>query len=353
MAGLVSYGSDSDDSDHEQPAPPPVNAPAASSTAPKQDMPLPKSKRKGPVKIMLDLPDPSSPAKEEPAPKRAKLDFGRLSGKSGLASMLPAPKASTTQSVATPSASTARPVGSLIDAPEGDESGVAALDEIAQPEPAAAAATTTTSFVPHKVKSKLPPPKPAAPVVDFFSLGAAEAVRTTTESVEATRATAIKAAPVLEDKPVPNYYATLPPPSATDPYPGFYLKKDGKTWAAKEPEAWLEWSRMNGWVEADQSSSATPKEFDTTDEDVSEVKADDALIQARLEKARKKLLNPHKEEKPKEEQQAQPKRGMHRARERGQLTALLAEAVDNREALEERIAQAKATKRSSGSRYGF
>jgi hypothetical protein len=50
---------------------------------------------------------------------------------------------------------------------------------------------------------------------------------------------------------------------------------------------------------------------------------------------------------------AQPPKGVSRgAKAKGQLSALLSAARDNREELEERIAQAKQNRRSAGSKYG-
>lgn len=47
-----------------------------------------------------------------------------------------------------------------------------------------------------------------------------------------------------------------------------------------------------------------------------------------------------------------PKPGAGKARARGQLSALLADAVDNRAELEERIAQGRANRRAAGNKYG-
>lgn len=77
---LVDYGSDSET---EAAPPPPIVPP-----------PKPSTKRaKGPVRILLDLPKPSTAtaAPAEPAPKRAKFVPGSTGG-GGLAAMLPKPK---------------------------------------------------------------------------------------------------------------------------------------------------------------------------------------------------------------------------------------------------------------------
>lgn len=52
-------------------------------------------------------------------------------------------------------------------------------------------------------------------------------------------------------------------------------------------------------------------------------------------------------------QEGHKKPGNQRARRTGQLSALLADAQENRAELEARIALGKANKRAAGNKYGF
>lgn len=146
---------------------------------------------------------------------------------------------------------------------------------------AKASEVSSTSFAPPSLKSKpsssstaaarsafsLVPPKPAAPAVDFFSLGglfvyylilfrsdlstvssgphiypastSASSPSAPSKSIVAAPSTTISSAPsVVEFQP--------PSPSINDPYPGYYQKPSGD-WAAYDPEFyqsfWANWNK--------------------------------------------------------------------------------------------------------------
>jgi hypothetical protein len=89
-------------------------------------------------------------------------------------------------------------------------------------------------------------------------------LRQPSSSTTTKTTTTISSAPALAEQPKPNYYSTLPPPTAEDPYPGFYLLPSGE-WAAKEPEQWAQWAQINGWTTTSSQNmygQEAPKGFD-------------------------------------------------------------------------------------------
>ena len=83
-----------------------------------------------------------------------------------------------------------------------------------------------------------------------------------------------------------NYYATLPLPTRSDPYPGFYQKPDG-SWAARRPEEWAIWSTANGWDTDQQNTDGPPKQEAEMPKDFEQFGVD-LSIEVRAEQLRRK-----------------------------------------------------------------
>lgn len=170
--GLVDYGSSGSDSEGETAVMIPSIQPKASTSTlslppPKASLPPPKvalpfKRAKGPVRILLDLPPPSStssiPTDDEPVKKKPKFTPGASSGMGGLAMMLPAPK---NENVAVKLEKALG--GGVSNSIEGGG------EEIKQQR------TISTGFVPYSLaKGKKPAVKASVTVVeevDFFGLG--------------------------------------------------------------------------------------------------------------------------------------------------------------------------------------
>lgn len=211
MPLLVDYGSDSDESDNDVKDPVPALAktsalavtlppPKPSTSMPSKSrtsaagglqLPAPRTNRRrdGPVKIRVDLLKLSGSEDQLPSkgPKKPKIESSssrttKGAGASSLVSMLPAPK-KTSIDLPKPARVLGGGASSRNDDPgvimdtysfdEGEESGPHTVD-IGETKP-------VTDFLPpsmarSKPKPSVPahkvaPPKPAAPAMDFFSLG--------------------------------------------------------------------------------------------------------------------------------------------------------------------------------------
>jgi len=124
------------------------------------------------------------------------------------------------------------------------------------------------------------------PAIDFFGLGGSSAstvklstsISTSKPSISAAPSTSttvknkisISSAPSTSAPSIAsNYYATLPLPTPSDPYPGFYQLPSGQ-WAAKRPDEWEIWAKAQGWGQQDQPTQAEvppeepelPKDFE-------------------------------------------------------------------------------------------
>ena len=365
MLGLVDYPS-SDEEDPVAVQPAAVSSKSTStSTASSSSLPSKKRERQGPVKIMLDLPPVKSAssatsastlagvAEQEPAKKKPKFN---LSGNGGLAGLLPAPKRSAPVA-STPTASTSASTSTL----PGEEQ-------------------ASTSLIPHKVAGAK---KPAAvlaatePATDFFSLSSAPAIPSaaaaSTQQPKASTSklpslSSVSSAPTLADPVKQNYYATLPPATPNDPYPGFHCLPSGQ-WAPNRPIEWQDWAEQNGWaapatstssepMTAETSTGAAPKGFEPhklnslTDAGAKQDK--DGKEQPSV--PAKMSYVPEDEDgdpEAKERRLAELKKYQGKnARGKNQLSSLLSRALQNREELEERIAASKANKRAGGAKYG-
>ena len=163
-----------------------------------------------------------------------------------------------------------------------------------------------------------------------------------------------------------------PPPTANDPYPGYYQLPSG-SWAAHDPDYYMSFFRNL----AKEAEGPIGRGWDGVDkmdkEGMQDINAFKGLEEERrLAEERKKLTAPdlYSEESsfkvrlrsgwsPGQRVILQPVyccsaigKTTGKAGQRHQLTALLKDAHANRSALEERIAANKRTKRESGAKYG-
>jgi proline-rich protein PRCC len=208
MLGVEGYGSDDNDSGDEISVKPATTAkptPRSSVTSSSSlSLPPPKTK-KAPKKITIGLPTLSSndgvedEQDDQPPTKKPRLETG--SGKSALFSMLPAPKqaAPLPKAAAAPervlgggrgpglmfNAARSAPTPDAVSGHTEDEADESSFSEAPAPPPTAAGSSTV--FMPSSLKKgrpnisleeprkTTPLPKasvpPAAPAVDFFSLG--------------------------------------------------------------------------------------------------------------------------------------------------------------------------------------
>ncbi|EIM90074.1 uncharacterized protein STEHIDRAFT_166335 [Stereum hirsutum FP-91666 SS1] len=363
--------------------------------------------KKGPKKITIDLPAlPQDGSDDEddprPAAKKPRLDSGSGSGKSSLFSMLPAPKlkapvkataapervlggggrpglvfnASRSLSAPQPVAAPLVPEDATQDEEEETEGAVAAQPEAAS----SSTSASSTLFLPPSLKkgrtnislgedagrtprpsaqsSSSVPSISAAPPVDFFSLGST----TSTASSSTTPSTSSSIKFTLPSvSSAPDIDEFVPPePTPTDPYPGYYQLPSG-TWAAHDPAYYQKfydkWKRdYDAQVRAMEKNPA--KGFEGADgDDTTEVNAAKEMERARIEiKEREDAKN--MTQGTSEGQQAAPKMNVKgaklsgRARSRHQLTTLLTEAYENREMLEQKIAEGRRNRKEAGNKYG-
>lgn len=321
---LVDYGSSGEEDD--------VPATTIAATVPKRNKP-------GPKRILLDLPKPStSSTVDEPPAKRPKFTLGE--GKSGLAGLLPAPKAPTP-------ATTSKTVSKPVSLPqrtevEDDDEERKALKRLLD----GAEEQKSTSMMPASLsKGKKPATQEAPAAADFFGLGTPAAPSTSTSyaSTSMSSAPAFSAAPTTKARapspPRTNFYATLPAPTPANPYPGFHALPSGQ-WVADQPEEWVKWCEMNGMSTSGQA--LTPAGADVVD--VAGVGTDAGGVED--DGIPSKVVG---ETKLPEKAVVMGGRGG----KKHQLSSLLYAAHANREELEDKIAQAKANRKSGGQKYGF
>lgn len=195
-------------------------------------------------------------------------------------------------------------------------------------------------------------PPETAPAADFFALSHAKGAAKSSNESSSSSLSLPSAAPSL-----PTFEP--PEPTPTDPYPGYYQLPSG-TWATHDPEYYAKF--MKKW-EHDYNSQLRALEkgkikgFEGLDD--APVEEIDALKE--MEKAKKEIQE--REEKKAVTQGAgggpvAPKMNINAskmnrvANSRHQLSTLLKQAYDNREALEEQIAQGKRNRKEAGNKYG-
>ncbi|PIL24037.1 hypothetical protein GSI_13788 [Ganoderma sinense ZZ0214-1] len=374
--------------------PPPSGASSSSSSKSSSGLSLPPPKTKKVKKIAIGLPslsknvdEATSDDDERPAAKKPRLESG--AGSSALLSMLPAPKNKAPVSAppervlgggrgpglvfkTAPSQPSRAPT--VEDADEDEEgsrpddaldssySAILEKNEDAKP--------VSLPFMPTSVKRgkanvsveerhPMPISRPSvssAPAVDFFSLGSSQAssskplVSSAPSVSSAPGLLSFTAAPIVKDfKP--------PEPIPDDPYPGYYMLPSGQ-WAAHDPAYYKKfydkWKKeYDAHVRA--LEKGTIKGFEGAEELAEEVNALREMEKAKQdiqEREERKALTTGPAEV------AAPKMNIKgaalggRARTRHQLSTLLTEAYQNREALEEKIAQGRRNRKEAGNKYG-
>ncbi|EPS98565.1 hypothetical protein FOMPIDRAFT_1017632 [Fomitopsis schrenkii] len=416
MLGVEGYGSDSENDDEPQATqsqskhsiasslPPPTKrsslalpspvsgVPGASSTSkPAGGLSLPPPKAKKSKKIAIGLPElPREPDRaddDEPPAKKPRIEPGARS--SGLLSMLPAPKnkapvAPTPERVLgagrgpglvfnTGSARSAK-TATVEDVPEGeDEDGLDGREETsASPRTAPSLPFLPPSLAKGKanisVEERADKPKVirSAPAVDFFSLGSSSSsspsfpISTSITSAPSIEPSAPKLPLIPGVSSAPKVEDFVPPePTAEDPYPGYYMTSAG-TWAAYDSGYYKKF--YDKWKkEYDDHVRSLEKGAGKGFENLETEGAREVNALSEMERAKKEIQE--REERKAlttggADVAAAPKMNIKgaalggRARTRHQLSTLLSEAYQNRESLEEKIAQGRRNRKEAGNKYG-
>ncbi|KAG5645233.1 hypothetical protein DXG03_006650 [Asterophora parasitica] len=387
-------GSDSDDGEHvpipkatpklSQKAglslPPPKSSPSVS-------LPPPKQKR-APKKITIGLPNLPPPKgdgeddlkDERPAAKRPRLE---AAGRSSLLGMLPAPKEKAPVAAAPERVlGGGKGPGLVFNAPRSrttedndcEDEGEARPASFEEPQdlislskapsaprpflpPSLKKGRANISVEEEKPKARANPivQKAAAPAQDFFSLGivSSSSSRVTLPSSSTPSIPSLSSAPVI-----PTFEP--PDPSQTDEYPGYYQLPSG-TWAAHDPIYYGKF--MKKWQdEYDAHVRAMEKGMVKGFEGLDEASVEEVNAMKEMEKAKREIKDREDRKAitlggaeapvaPKMNINASKTSGI--ARSRHQLSTLLKEAYENREALEEKIAQGKRNRKEAGNKYGF
>ena len=358
--------------------------------------------------------DDDSDKDERPATKKPRLDSGTGAGKSLLISMLPAPKQKA-PIVAAPERilgggkgpglvfNTSRlSTSSTLDEDPSTEADIAPALTTNSNSDETSSKTSSVSFLPPSLKKgrsnisveegKAPPqPTPkvsATPAVDFFSLGPSPhpSFSTTCSNIptgntssspapsKPTPSPLIPPLPSSSSTTLPSFSSaptveefTPPEPMPTDPYPGYYLLPSG-SWAPHDPIYYKtfydKWTKdYNAHVRALEKGSVRGFEGYDAYAAASEDGTQEVNMSKEMERAKKEIKE--REEKKaltggaaKEGQLAEPRMNIKgaklgkMARGRHQLTTLLSEAYQNREALEERIAEGRRNRKEAGNKYG-
>lgn len=387
MLGIEDYGSgsDSNESDCEESSVTLLTEKTPASSNPSTSRP------KRPLKkITIGLPS-LSPNKddqddalkdERPVAKKPRLQSG--AGASSLLSILPAPK----QKNPLPSSSDRERVlgggkgpGLVFSTPAQSVNGASDIhghyhndtEDHADPPPASSSTDAVSQhstgphlFLPPSLAKGKPSisaeegidiprtrPRNPTPAIDFFSLEGSTKTAFPTASTSTSSLPSLSSAP-----PIPTFEP--PEPSQNDPYPGYYQLPSG-AWAAHDPDVYAKYikkweSEYNAHLRALEKGAA--KGFEDLDKAaVEEVDAMKEMERAKVElkeREERKAVTKGAGEVP-----VAPKMTLNAsklsgiARSRHQLSTLLKEAYENREALEERIAQGRRNRKEAGNKYGF
>ncbi|KAE9391646.1 hypothetical protein BT96DRAFT_967566 [Gymnopus androsaceus JB14] len=316
MLGVEDYGSGSD-SEGEGPSQPTQLKKSSLSLPPPSSSKAPGKTKK---KIAIGLPSLKSSAPDEdelqsemPPAKKPKLGAGAGAGSSSLLSMLPAPKQKA-------------PIAAAPERVLGAGKGPGLVFNTSRP----AAASSSERQI-----SQLEEEKPraitkvtSAPAVDFFGL---------THSISISSAPAI---PTFE----------VPEPTVSDPYPGYYQLPSGE-WRQHDVEFYEKFRRR--WEkEYNAHGSRAMSEVRSKDVDAAkEMERAKVEIKEREERKAVSKMRDGEPAKPKMTITASKMSGI--ARSRHQLATLLNEAYQNREALEEKIAEGRRNRKEAGNKYGM
>ncbi|KZS99208.1 hypothetical protein SISNIDRAFT_448070 [Sistotremastrum niveocremeum HHB9708] len=358
MLGLENYGSDSEDDQNDEPQVAPAAAPTGtdltgtrssqstfslpplkSNASQSNAQRVPPKKKK----IIIAIDKPAAPKDDDDEPKPTIKRKLEPAGKSSLLGMLPPPKKQ------------------KVDAPKqervlGGGSGPGLVFHSRPTEPTTedqeTDESTSISLVPQSVmkkRSETTAAQSVAPGPDLFSFDTSKKPpRASLEpSSSSLSSISISSAPAVK--------AYEPPePTAEDAYPGYYQLPSGQ-WAQYDPQYYRDfWDKKRQEWELANPQFVSEKGFEQADRDASEVNAKDQMDEAAKLREEKKALTKNIEGQPVKPNMniAAPKIGS-RARTRHQLSALLTEAFENREVLEERIAQGRRNRKEAGNKYGF
>ncbi|CCM02416.1 uncharacterized protein FIBRA_04514 [Fibroporia radiculosa] len=408
MFGIEDYGSDNDSDVETRPTPSTskhilspksssLHLPPPTSTNSKSagGLSLPPPRAKRPKKITIGLPDLSpedgqTNGDKSPPAKKPRLQSGARS--SALLSMLPAPKNKAVPVVIpervlgggrgpglvfnTASGRSTRSTTVEDAEDDGEEQAGVALDNskpsISFLPPSLAKGKANVSVEEQNERPTRIIPS-ATPALDFFSLGSSSSatvlpsagtpatslqVRLPAPPVASSSASTTTVLPGISSAPKVDDFVP-PDPTPQDPYPGYYLLPSG-SWAAYDPEYYHKfydkWKReYDAHVRALEKGTA--KGFEAVDtEGAQEFNALREMEKAKIEiqerEERKALTTAGADVS------AAPKMNVKgaalggRARTRHQLATLLTEAYQNRESLEEKIAQGRRNRKEAGNKYG-
>lgn len=375
--------------------------PSASGSSKPSGLSLPAPKKRAPKKITIGLPAlPGEPKDDDlndrpPPAKKARLEAG--AGASALLSMLPAPK---NKNPVLPQPERmlgggrgpglvfqARPAparSATVEDAEEEEIhensevplGGGIMEEVKEEKPAQSLPFLPPSLAKGKAnvsteerhtisKAAAAAAKSAAPAIDFFSLGSSGssassllAPRAGTSAPPVAPSISVASLPSVSSAPQIDDF-TPPEPTPQDPYPGYYTLPSGQ-WAAYDAAYYKKfydkWKKdYDRHVRA--LEKGTVKGFEGFEESAEEVNAAEEMERAKKEiqelEEKKSLTmgGQHAQVAPKMNIKGAALSG--RAKGRHQLSTLLTEAYQNREALEDRIAQGRKNRKEAGNKYGF
>lgn len=385
------YGSDNSDGSGDESAPQststsqnkpntslsrslPVPSNPSASKSSTLSLPVPKAK-KAPKKIAIELPaltkDVSDYDENEARPAKRLRTEGRGAGSSALLSMLPAPKlAAPVKEAPERILGSGKGPGLVFKEPSfqrtKDIPSSSSIDNVAAVE--RETVEVHLPFMPASVRKgkaniSLEEPServtsttrgpPSPTTLDLFSLNPAKPPSSSvTTSTGRPNSLSISSAPKIDEY-------TPPEPTPNDPYPGYYQLPSG-TWTAYDSAYYQRF--YDKWkADYDREIRAIEKKekgFEGADTgDTQEV---DALRE--MEKAKKEIQEREEKKALTKGAGGEPEAPRMNvkgskiskgARKRGQLASLLVEAYQNRDVLEERIAEGRRNRKEAGNKYGF
>ncbi|KAK0228570.1 mitotic checkpoint regulator, MAD2B-interacting-domain-containing protein [Armillaria fumosa] len=360
MLGLEDYGSGSEsdgETETKTLASSSINSQSLKSQSKTTSIALPPPRTKKRVAIALPSLKPVKDDDDEqeiskPAAKKPRLESGART--SSLMSMLPAPKQKNpvpppTERVLGGGKGQALSSNTPPSAPPADEEAPAPSIPFLPPSLAKGRSNISLEEDRPKLSARTPAPTPA---VDFFSLGATSALKPT-DSSSTSSTINISSAPAI-----PTFEP--PEPTMNDEYPGYYQLPSG-VWKAHEPEYYAtflkKWQKeYNDQVRALEKGVA--KGFEGMEKEGME----DVDAKKEMERAKKEIKEREERkaitkgaggapDKPKMNINASKLSGI--ARSRHQLSTMLKEAYENRELLEDKIAEGRRNRKEAGNKYGF
>ncbi|KAJ4000739.1 mitotic checkpoint regulator, MAD2B-interacting-domain-containing protein [Lentinula boryana] len=384
MLGIEDYGSGSD-SDGElgsQPKKSSVSLPPPSTKA--------AVKKKKTIAISLPALKPANEDDgddlqlERPPAKKPKLGAGVGAGSSSLLSMLPAPKQKALVAPAPERVlgsgkgpglvfNTWRSTGMTSIPTEENEQSYLVADEPTMEQPISSASSTSFAFRPpslvkgkanisleeEKPKATLKSKPSAGMAIDFFGLGSTSSSSSTSQSPgpSTARPSSASSVSVSSAPEIPSF--SVPEPSINDPYPGYYQLSSGE-WRQHEPEYFdkfrKRWEKAyNDHVRTLEKGAA--KGFEGYDrQEMVDVDAAKEMEKAKIEikerEERKAVSKDPGGEPAKPKMNITAAKLSGRARSRHQLATLLNEAYENRESMEEKIAEGRRNRKEAGNKYG-